>query len=130
MYYYETHMHTSPVSQCGAVSVEDALKAYKKEGYSGVFMTDHFIDGNLNLEARSLPYDERIAYYFSAYEEGIRVGREIGLDVFLGIEMSYGGTDFLVYGIDKEWCLAHKDMHKLPKSQLLKMMMELMRPVT
>jgi hypothetical protein len=33
--------------------------------------------------------------------------------------MSHGGTDFLVYGIDKEWCLAHPDMHRVPKSQLL-----------
>ena len=124
MYIYETHMHTHPVSQCARVSVEEALTAYKSEGYAGVFMTDHFIDGNLNIEARSLPYEERIAYYFSAYEEGVRVGREIGLDVFLGIEMTYGGTDFLVYGIDKQWCLEHPDMHKLPKSQLLRMMMD------
>ena len=124
MFYYETHVHTSPVSACAKVSVEEMLKAYKKAGYAGVFMTDHFIDGNLNLEARVKPYEERIEYYFSAYEEGKAIGDEIGIDVFLGIEMSYGGTDFLVYGIDKEWCLAHPDMHKMRKSELLKLMMD------
>ena len=124
MYLYETHLHTAPVSQCAIASVRETLEYYKSAGYTGVFMTDHFIDGNLNLEARQLPYPERIAFYFSAYEQGKVIGDEIGLDVLPGIEMSYGGTDFLVYGIDKEWCLVHPDMHKMPKSQLLSMMME------
>ena len=124
MYLYETHMHTSPISACATVSVEEALKAYKSAGYTGVFMTDHFIDGNLNLEARSLPYNERIEFYFSAYEKGKQVGQEIGLDIFPGFEMSYGGTDFLVYGIDKEWCLAHPDMHKMKKTELMTLMKE------
>ena len=123
MYIYETHMHTSPVSACARVSVEDALKHYKSAGYTGVFMTDHFIDGNINLEVRNLPYEDRINFYFSAYEEGRVIGEEIGLDVFPGIEMTYGGTDFLVYGIDKEWCLAHKDMDKMKKSDLLRLLM-------
>ena len=123
MFHYETHVHTSPVSACAKVSVEEMLKAYKNAGYAGVFMTDHFIDGNLNLEARVKPYEEQIEYYFSAYEEGKAIGEEIGIDVFLGIEMTYGGTDFLVYGIDKAWCLAHPDMHKMRKSELLKLMM-------
>ena len=124
MFYYETHVHTYPVSACAKVSVEEMLTAYKKAGYAGVFMTDHFIDGNVNVEVRAKPYEERIEYYFSAYEEGKAIGDEIGIDVFLGIEMTYGGTDFLVYGIDKEWCLAHHDMHKMRKSELLKLMMD------
>ena len=123
MFLYETHMHTSPVSHCARVSVENALKYYKSAGYRGVFMTDHFIDGSFNIEARAFPYDERIEYFFSAYEEGKKIGEEIGLDVFSGFEMSYGGTDFLVYGIDKEWCLSHPDMDKMRKSELLGLLM-------
>ena len=124
MYLYETHLHTSPVSACARVGVRETLEYYKNAGYAGVFIADHFIDGSFNLDALQLPYEEQIEYYFSSYEEGRLFGKEIGLDVFSGIEMSYGGTDFLVYGIDKEWCLAHPDMHKLQKSQLLRMLME------
>jgi predicted metal-dependent phosphoesterase TrpH len=124
MYLYETHLHTSPVSACARVGVRETLEYYKNAGYAGVFITDHFIDGSFNLDALQLPYEEQIEYYFSSYEEGRLFGKEIGLDVFCGIEMSYGGTDFLVYGIDKELCLAHPDMHKLQKSQLLRMLME------
>lgn len=124
MYLYETHVHTSPVSACARVGIEETLKFYKSAGYAGVFMTDHFFDGNINVEARSLPYEEKVEYYFSAYEEGKAIGDKIGLDVFSGIEMSHGGTDFLVYGIDKEWCLAHRDMHQMRKTELLKLIMD------
>jgi predicted metal-dependent phosphoesterase TrpH len=124
MYLYETHLHTSPVSLCARASVRETLEYYKSAGYKGVFITNHFLDGNIELETRQKPYDEQIEFYFSDFEEGERIGREIGLDVFLGIEMTYGGTDFLVYGIDKKWCLAHPDMHRMRKTELLQMMMD------
>lgn len=124
MYLYETHLHTSPVSKCAKASVRETLEYYKSAGYAGVFMTDHFIDANLAVEARSLPYDEKIKFYFSAYEEGVKIGEEIGLDVFPGFEMAHGWAHILVYGIDKEWCLAHTDMDKIPKCDLLTMLQE------
>jgi predicted metal-dependent phosphoesterase TrpH len=104
--------------------VRETLEYYKSAGYEGVFITNHFLDGNIELETRKKPYEEQIEFYFSDYEEAKMIGEEIGLDVFLGIEMTYGGTDFLVYGIDKEWCLAHPDMHKMRKTELLKEIME------
>lgn len=122
MYLYETHVHTMPTSACAKVGVREMLAFYQSMGYAGVFMTDHFIDGNFNYAMRGFSYEERINSFFSAFEEGQAVGRELGFSVFSGFEMSFGGTDFLVYGIDKAWCLAHPDMDKLPKSQILAMM--------
>ena len=49
IYRYETHLHTSPVSKCGKVSVRENLEFYKELGYDGVFITNHFLDGNLNM---------------------------------------------------------------------------------
>ena len=49
MFKYETHLHTYPVSRCGHASVEESLEAYKKLGYDGVFITNHFLDGNVNI---------------------------------------------------------------------------------
>lgn len=105
---YETHLHTSPVSKCAKASVRESLEFYKSLGYEGVFITNHFIDGNINCD-RNLPYAERIEFFFSDYEEGVKIGKEIGISVFAGIECSYGGTDFLVYGLDKAWFLAHPE---------------------
>lgn len=124
MYLYETHLHTTPVSACGRATVRESLEYYKSAGYQGVFITEHFIDSNFDVSARGLPYNERIEHYFSSYEEGAAIGKEIGIDVFSGLEIGQGWTHFLIYGIDKEWCLAHSDMDKMPKRELLPLMME------
>ena len=123
MYIYETHLHTSPVSKCAHASVRENLEFYKREGYSGVFITNHFLDGNINID-RSASYEERINYYFTDYEEGVDIGKEIGIDVFCGIEMSYKGTDFLVYGLEKEWFLAHPEIEDMKKTDELTLLRE------
>ncbi len=117
-YLYETHLHTYPVSKCAKATVRENLEAYKKFGYDGVFITNHFLDGNINID-RALPYEERIRFYFSDYEEAVRIGREVGIDVFCGVETSYKGTDFLVYGLDCEWFLNHPEIEEMKYSELL-----------
>ena len=117
-YLYETHLHTYPVSKCARATVRENLEFYKSLGYDGVFITNHFIDGNINFD-RSLPYKEQMEFYFSDYEEGVAIGREIGISVFLGIETSLMGTDFLVYGLDKAWFLNHPEIRDMQKSDAL-----------
>jgi predicted metal-dependent phosphoesterase TrpH len=122
-YLYETHAHTSPVSKCAKASVRETLKFYKEIGYAGVFITNHFIDGNINID-KDLPYEEKIEFYFSDYEEALSIGREIGISVFLGVELSYKGTDFLIYGLDKEWYLSHPEIEAMDKREELTLMAE------
>mgnify|MGYP002512850021 CR=1 FL=1 len=64
MYKYETHLHTSPVSRCARATPEETVRYYKEIGYAGIFITNHFIDGNMDVD-RSMPYEDRIRYYFS-----------------------------------------------------------------
>ena len=61
MYRYETHLHTSPVSRCAKADVREVLGFYKKIGYDGVFITNHFIDGNINIE-KNVPFEEKIRF--------------------------------------------------------------------
>ena len=124
MYLYETHLHMSPLSACAKAGIRETLTYYKEAGYAGVFITDHFIDANVAHCLRDLPYDEKINGYFDMMEEALPVADELGLTAFLGFEMSFEGTHFLVYGIDRAWCLAHTDMDKMRKSELLRMMMD------
>ncbi len=123
-YLYETHLHTLPVSACARAELRETLECYRQAGYAGVFLTNHFLDSNIDRSIRELPYHQRIDYYFDSCEEGQRIGEGPGFSVFPGIEMGYGGTDFLVYGIDREWCHAHEDMDRMPKSELLGLMRE------
>ena len=50
MYKYETHLHTYPVSKCASAGVRESLEYYKKLGYDGVFITNHFLDGYINID--------------------------------------------------------------------------------
>ena len=123
MYRYETHLHTSPVSRCARATVRENLEFYKKQGYDGVFITNHFIDGNI-YDIGTPDYKKRLDFFFSDYDEALKIGEEIGIKVFLGAELSYRGTDFLIYGLDKEWYYSHPEIESLKKTEELKLMMD------
>ena len=116
MYKYETHLHTYPVSKCAKAEVLECVEFYKEMGYDGIFITNHFLDGNVNTSS-ALPYKERIEFYFSDYEKALKLAEEIGIKVFFGLETSYKGTDFLVYGLDKEWFLKNSKIMDMKKKR-------------
>lgn len=111
-------MHTLPVSRCARYNVRENLEFYKSLGYDGIFITNHFLDGNINID-KTLPYEEKVEFYFSDYYEALELSKEIGIKVFLGVEISYRGTDFLIYGLDKKWFLAHPEIMDMKKSEEL-----------
>ncbi len=123
MYKYETHLHTYPVSGCARAGVREVLSSYKELGYDGVFLTNHFLDGNINID-RTKPYAEKLAFYFSDYEEALCIGAELGIKVFLGVEMSYDGTDFLVYGLNPDWYFAHPEIMEMGVKEKLAFLIE------
>ena len=111
-------MHTLPVSRCARYNVRENLEFYKSLGYDGIFITNHFLDGNINID-KTLPYEEKVEFYFSDYYEALALSKEIGIKVFLGVEISYRGTDFLIYGLDNKWFSAHPEIMDMKKSEEL-----------
>lgn len=109
LYKYETHAHTSEVSRCSKISAVDLVRFYKDLGFSGLCITDHFVNGNTTVP-KELSWSERIELFCRGYEEGYAEGKRIGIDVFFGWEYSYKGTDFLTYGLDKKWLLDHPEL--------------------
>lgn len=106
---YETHMHTRQGSKCGIDTGADMAKAYKDAGYTGIVVTDHFFYGNTAPD-RDLPWSDWVMEFCSGYEDAKECGDRIGLDVFFGWESGYNGTEFLIYGLTKEWLLAHPEI--------------------
>jgi len=102
---YETHLHTSLSSACGASRGSEYIKMYKDIGYSGIIITDHFYNGNTAI-SKTLPWKEWVNRFYFGYEEARNEGERQGFDVFFGWEETFDGCDdYLVYGLDKEWLL-------------------------
>ncbi len=104
MYYYELHMHTSETSRCGRSSAYDMVKAYKDKGFTGVVVTDHFVNGYsyANIDA---PWSERMDLYLKGYKNALAAGEELGIDVYLGWEFTNSGNngeDYVTMGLTED----------------------------
>lgn len=109
LYRYETHMHTTEGSACARSSAKEMVQAYHEKGYAGIFITDHFFNGNCAVD-RTLPWPEKVAQFCLGYENAKREGEKCGLSVFFGFEYCVQNADFLVYNLDKEWLIGHPDI--------------------
>lgn len=118
-YKYETHSHTGQSSRCASIPGAKLADFYKSRGYTGVFITDHFFNGNTTVP-RDLPWEERVNRFEAGYLDAKAEGDKIGLDVFFAWEYSWGGNDFLIYGLDKKWLLANPDQLELKPRDYMK----------
>ena len=84
-------------------------RAYQKAGYAGIVVTDHFFYGNTAAD-RSLPWKDWVEQFCKGYEHAKEEGDKIGLQVFFGWESGYHGTEFLIYGLNKEWLFEHPEI--------------------
>jgi len=122
-YRYETHMHTKEASACAVSTGAEMVKAYYRAGYSGVIVTDHFFNGNSAVPA-CLPWKERVEMFCSGYENALQEAKKLDFHVFFGWEYSDNGADFLTYGLDRDFLLAHPDMLSWPIEKYLRIVRE------
>lgn len=110
MFIYETHLHTKEASACATSYAAEYVQFYKDQGFSGIFVTDHFFNGNCAVPRYKDNWERMINEFCLGYENAKRAGDAIGFPVFFGWESNYEGDEYLIYGLDKEWLLAHPDM--------------------
>jgi len=108
-YVYETHLHTSEASACARNTGDEMARACHEAGYTGIMVTNHFYYGNTCVD-RKLPLQEWVEAFCKGYEAAKAEGDRIGLQVFFGWEAAYRGTEFLVYGLNKEWLISHPEI--------------------
>lgn len=108
-YKYETHLHTSQGSACGIATGSEMASAFKEAGYTGIIVTDHHFGGNTRPD-RNLDWNDWCDQFCLGYEDAKEMGDKIGLQVFLGWEAGFNATEFLVYGLTKEWMKAHEEL--------------------
>ena len=106
---YETHLHTNVASACARTNPEDYIAFYLHSGYTGIIVTDHFFNGNTTLKG-NLSWEDKVNGFCLSYERCKAQGDKEGLSVFFGWEHCFGDDEYLIYGLDKKWLLAHKEV--------------------
>lgn len=119
-YKYETHCHTKYSSACSRFEAEEIVKMYLTNGYSGVCITDHFLNGNctVNKKMPDASYEEKIRDFCEGYKQVKKAAEGTDLQVFFGVEYSYKGTDILLYGLDEEALINFPEIMDMKTSEL------------
>ena len=119
-YVYETHLHTAEASACGVTYAKDYIQAYMSKGYVGIFVTDHFFNGNCAVPD-DLPWNEKVELYCAGYENALRAAEGPGFQVFFGIEYNFDCDEYLLYGLDKQWLKNHPEIMELSHRELFEL---------
>jgi len=112
MYYkYETHLHTSEVSLCASNTASEMVQAHKRAGYTGIIVTDHFLNGNSVVLSEGT-WNEQITRFIRGYKNAKSEGDKIGLDVFFGWEYTHNpyAEDFLTYNLPPQFLYKHPEV--------------------
>lgn len=117
---YDTHVHTEETSDCGKVKGREVARLYKKAGYQGVVITDHYCAeffGGLSglFLGHHISWEEKVERFLTGYREALAEGESLGLQVFLGMELRFldSPNDYLVYGIDEDFLREYPELYKL-----------------
>lgn len=117
-YIYDLHVHSKECSNCASSALTDMVRAYKKAGYAGFVITNHFLRG-CNCVPAELDWAGKMHCYWDTYTEAKKVADELDFDLLFGIEECYGmAQEVLIYGIDLDFLLANPDMCEIPIEQL------------
>lgn len=109
---YDTHVHTCEVSPCAKATAEDTVLSYKKNGYSGIIITDHFVCRE-KVQVSDEEWEKAVDFLCTGYQKALTIGKAEGIQVFFGWEYTripYAGTDLLTYGLNAEWLLHHPEI--------------------
>jgi len=114
-YRLDLHVHTRETSFCGRTKGQVVTELYKKAGYDGIVITDHYNKGYFRRLPTWMTWEEKIDRFLRGYRSAYEEGEKIGLKVFLGIELKFNKSprEFLVYGIDEAFLKDHPELYKL-----------------
>jgi predicted metal-dependent phosphoesterase TrpH len=124
---FETHCHTAETSPCGVLTAAEVVDGMKAAGYAGTFITDHFYSRFFERgHISALPWEEKAARYLAGYRAAKRRGDEVGVKVFLGLEVQLEDSpfEFLVYGPNERFVMESGPIYRLSTPEFYRRMHE------
>jgi len=109
LYKYELHAHTSECDRDAYLSACELVHLYKKAGYDGMVITDHYIERFYTLwfpeEVEGLTHEQQVTRWLKGFRAAREEGRKIGFVVLPGVEVRFDGypNDYLIYGLHEEF---------------------------
>ncbi len=108
----DTHVHTAEISPCGKLNAGELTELYRRAGYHGIIVTDHF-SPYCNIFSRPDSWADKVAAFMGGFHKVRACGKSSGIKVFFGIELTVEGpkrADYLLLGADKEFLLDNPDI--------------------
>ena len=113
----DLHAHTSGISLCCRIPAETVLSFAKNIGLDGIVLTNHYTKYYVkNDDAMQFARD-----YIAEYEYTKRLGDEMGMKVFFGVEVTWEestNVHILLYGVSPEFVLEHPTMYDYSQKKL------------
>lgn len=127
MYKTELHIHTRESSRYSKISAKNILKVYKKNKYSTIVTTDHLYSKDMGEYKKSniKKWRRQIDKVCFGNEKMKLLNEKLGygLNILFSIELTLKETDsdYLVYGITKEFLYDNEKIYDLTLKQLHKL---------
>lgn len=113
MFKTELHCHSTDISECARVGVNEIIEAYTKCKYNTLVLTNHFNYGTM-IYNKATDWNDFIDKYFEAYEK-LKNAAFGKLNILIGAELRFKENinDYLIYGFTKEFLKSNPDIFDL-----------------
>ena len=120
-YLTELHLHTKESSKCSQIPAKQMIDEYKKVGYSTIVVTDHCSKSNIT-RLGDISWKEKIDFIYNGFDIAKQYGNKLGMNILLGVEITLEATDsdYLVYGIDKQFLYEIENIYEYTLEELYK----------
>lgn len=118
---FEMHAHTKGGSYCGYSDAKTIINDYKKAGYGGIVITNHFSASNYVVDLIGETHKEKLDYFFSLCDSVKKEGDIHGIKVFCGAEVrDCDGTEYMLYGFKRNFLYDNKPLFTFNQKELFK----------
>lgn len=119
----DLHAHSSGISKCCRIPMEQVIEEAKKVGIDGLVLTNHYqknyvTDGD---------YPAFAARYIAEYEYAAGLVKNSDFRVFFGIEVTmeeHPGVHMLIYGVAPAFLTAHPTLFEYTQEELYRLVHE------
>lgn len=113
MFKTELHCHSNDISQCARVNTKEIIDTFVNGGYSTLVLANHLNKYTMDVVCPN-DWEGFVNKYYDAYEK-LKNDAKGKLNILFGAELRFNENcnDYLLFGLTKEFLLAHSEIFTL-----------------